>query len=273
MPRHDLSWMRRVDGRDAQVADVVRNMRNLKPNIEPRVKLQYCNFMYVTLSHVLERLTGEWLGDVLKEHVWGPLGMNDTYLDVRQAEESSPGRLSSGYYWHDKKQEYLEVKHWTNPSISGAGATISSVLDYAKWIKSLIHETPPFSREVHSDIRRPRMIGSPELNFGTDEVLYGLGWERTTLHGQVAYKHGGTTGTGGAQVMWLPEMKYGVVVFANVGSASATVNNFLSFRLLENRLKIEPEDRYKVVEQYVMIHLPKPKTQKKALSTREGNVK
>jgi CubicO group peptidase (beta-lactamase class C family) len=34
--------------------------------------------MYIVMSYVLETLKGQWLGDLLYEHIWHPLGMEST---------------------------------------------------------------------------------------------------------------------------------------------------------------------------------------------------
>lgn len=37
-----------------------------------------CLVMYATASYVVETLTGQWLGDYLREKIWEPLGMKST---------------------------------------------------------------------------------------------------------------------------------------------------------------------------------------------------
>lgn len=66
------------DGKKATVKDTVRDLRYLQLTAEPRTTFQYCNLMFVVASHVVERLTGVWLGDFLKERIWEPLGMKST---------------------------------------------------------------------------------------------------------------------------------------------------------------------------------------------------
>jgi len=56
----------------------VRSLRYLPLTAEPRTKFQYCNIMFVTVSHVVESLTGVWMGDFLSEKIWEPLGMKST---------------------------------------------------------------------------------------------------------------------------------------------------------------------------------------------------
>jgi CubicO group peptidase (beta-lactamase class C family) len=78
LPRHDYSYGGNYDGQKPSIKGSVRAMRHLPWTAEPRTKFQYCNQMYAVASHVIETLTGSWLGDVLKERIWGPLNMKAT---------------------------------------------------------------------------------------------------------------------------------------------------------------------------------------------------
>jgi CubicO group peptidase (beta-lactamase class C family) len=66
------------NGEKRGVKDGVRSLRNLPLTAGLRTTFQYCNLMFVVASHVVETLTGVWLGDVLKERIWEALGMKST---------------------------------------------------------------------------------------------------------------------------------------------------------------------------------------------------
>ncbi|OAA53170.1 Beta-lactamase-type transpeptidase fold domain containing protein [Cordyceps fumosorosea ARSEF 2679] len=83
--RHNWGLLRVRDGEQLLPWDVTRNLRNLAMIKEPRVQWSYCNYVYVALGHVLETVTGQWLGRALREHLWTPLGMDSTYFDVEVA--------------------------------------------------------------------------------------------------------------------------------------------------------------------------------------------
>ncbi|KAL7951651.1 beta-lactamase/transpeptidase-like protein [Trichoderma barbatum] len=242
MARHDGSSVREIDGRPATPRDVVRNLRNLPLTAEPRVTVYYCNLMYVTLSHVIETITGKWLGRVLRDLLWEPLGMNSTYFDLQSALDA-PEHMASGYAWDQEKGEFKEIPFMTVTEVSGAGSVISNALDYAKWIKSLIHRSGPLSRHVHEDIRTPRMFwpGSPEK--GYDLQLYGLGWVRTLHKGHVVYTHSGGMHAYGAEVYWFPEAMYGVVVFGNTATCHV-VEEIVGWKLIDDKLGIPAKDRF-----------------------------
>ncbi|KAM5529942.1 penicillin-binding protein [Fusarium oxysporum f. sp. phaseoli] len=240
---YDKSYAQVVEGKEVKPKDIVRNLRNLPLSTEPRLKFSYTNLMYTTLSHVIETVTGKWLGDVMKELIWGPLDMNSTFFDLQDA-INAPYQLASGYYWDKKEGKYGEVPFMNITELSGAGAIFSNVLDYAKWVKCLLHEAPPFSKEVHKDIKTPRILKSIQPNGPYDIKTYGLGWERTHFKGHVIYMHSGGLHAYGAQVYWLPEAKYGVVAFANTATTSNAAEDILAWKLIQDRFGIPENERF-----------------------------
>lgn len=248
LPRHDKAFQRVVPDeqnegkmRYTTVRDLTRNLRNLPMTAEPRVKFQYCNTMYAVLSHVIETLTGKPLAEVMKELIWEPLGMSSTYLDLEDAQKG-PEPLAEGYHWDEEKSEFVKKPFMPVKEISGAGAILSNVEDYAKWVKCLLHKTQPFSEAAHKEIRQPRFVGSlPDA--GAEVKLYGLGWDRAVYNGRVVYGHGGGTLSFGSQVFWIPEEKYGVVGFANTGTTSNAVCDALLYKLIHERFGIAKGDQ------------------------------
>lgn len=227
------------------IRDIVRNFRHLPLAWQPRTQFDYNNEGYATLSYVVETITGRWLGDVLKETIWGPLEMKSTYLDLQQAKEA-PGHLSTGYYWSDTKETYVPIPYLPTEVNSGAGAIISTVTDYVKWIKCLLRKEAPLSKGVHNDIRRPRIIDNPELARGMDISMYGLSWWRTTYHGHAVYWHSGSVASHGTLIYWLPDLDYGVVILANYPS---DVRDIIMRRLIDDKLKIPTGERFDIVKE------------------------
>lgn len=237
---HDKAMAREEDGRQLTVRDAVRNLRNLPLADEPRVKWRYCNLMYVLLSHVIETVTGKALGSVMREVIWEPLGMEDTYFDLDDA-KAAPEHLATGYYWDGEGEKFDEVPYLPVVEVSGAGGIISNALDFAKWLKCLIHESAPFSESTHKDIQTPRFICRPPAG-GKDVALYGLGWIRSMYQGHVMYEHSGGMHAYGSQAWWFPEDKYAVVAFGNTCLTANAVAEVLGYTLIHQRFGITPSE-------------------------------
>ncbi|KAJ3493321.1 hypothetical protein NLG97_g4810 [Lecanicillium saksenae] len=127
---------------------------------------------------------------------------------------------------------------------SAAGAVISNVKDYAKWVKCLLDKSAPFSSETHADIRKPRMLMSSDTDKNIMDVMtYGLGWMRNNIHGKTVFQHSGGMHAYGAEVFWLPEINYGIVAFGNTASSSNSAELDVVYRLIEDKLNIPAKDR------------------------------
>ncbi|POR35851.1 Beta-lactamase/transpeptidase-like protein [Tolypocladium paradoxum] len=249
IPRHDRSLMREKGGVPLSLKDIVRNLRNLPIPNEPRTKFRYSNYMYITLSHVIETVTKKKLKQVMREMIWDPLGMKSTYFGLQEANKAL-GKLATGYIWIDQFQNHSPAAYMPLTDLSGAAAVISNVRDYAKWIQSLLNQTQLFSESVHQDILTPRMIQYPLPSNNFDVTLYGLGWYRATLGGLVAYRHDGEIIGFGAQVYLFPDDEFGFVIFANDDSAS-TVNALISRKLIADKFNIPENDILDVAARFV----------------------
>lgn len=237
--RHDHSWHSQVDGKEATAKDVVRNLRHLSLSVEPRVEFHYSNLMYIVLTHVIETLTGKRLEDVMKELIWAPLEMSSTFIGIEEAKRAGAS-IASSYRWSDTASKFEKMPTLDVKSVSGAGGIVSNVTDFAKWVKCLIHETDPFSKDVHKDIRSPRF---PSFMGESETILYGLGWQQTRIHGEVAYLHSGFVHTMGSVVWWLPGVKYGVVAFENGAGTMNAAESIITQRLLEDKLQVPASKR------------------------------
>lgn len=237
---HDGSLMHEKDGKALTARDIVRNIRNLRPATDHRASFIYSNHMYVVLSHVVETLTGSGVGQTIRKYLWDPLGMSSTYFGLQEAVDSGKP-IARGYYWDNSTSKHVAIPYAHLDEISGAGAVLSSVTDYTKWISCLLKQGAPLSAAVHQDIRTPRFISVPEPQLGLDITLYSLGWWRTMFQGQTLFEHSGNTPSHGALVWWMPDMQYGVVVFTNTPNFSREI---IMRKIVEDRMNIEPKSRY-----------------------------
>ncbi len=156
LPAHDLARARRYGlapesaRRNASVRDVTRSLRHLPlGTAPPRTAWRYCNLMFLVLSHAVETLTGgQWLGDVLRAWLWAPLGMRETFLSLDDARAApAPAFLAQGYYYSAADGSYTGVPHMPLEEVSGAGGVISSVHDYARWLRCWI-DGPAFGGDT-----------------------------------------------------------------------------------------------------------------------------
>ncbi|KAI0836342.1 beta-lactamase/transpeptidase-like protein [Hypoxylon sp. FL0890] len=262
-PRHDKALAKRYcpDRHPGTIRDVVRSLRYLPMVAEPRVKWRYCNLMFMVVSHVIETLTKEWLGQTMKERIWEPLDMKGTYLSLEQALEAGE-EVARGYYWdyvgEGNASEgrvggkgFVEVPRASLDLASGAGGVVSNVLDYARWIRCLIrgdgeeNGCTVLPKEAHRELKAARIVLPPESSKGYDAPLaYSLGWQVGTCKGHRVFTHGGSMEAYGAVVYFLPDLEYGVVVLGNTELTSNFLGREVVWKLINDKLGVSEEQRF-----------------------------
>ncbi|TAQ83561.1 hypothetical protein B7494_g8115 [Chlorociboria aeruginascens] len=266
LPRHDICCL----GKNAKTPDtpqsITRKLRHLPLSRPLRTTYQYCNILYVAACHLVETLTGEWLGDFLRREMWQPLDMRETYLGVDEVKKHSMmEKMATGYRWNKDTEQYVEVPVVNDPEARGAGEIISSVLDWAKFLKCMIFRSGPISQAGHEELTKPRIGTGEKRKPFRAHTLYALGWEVDNFHGEEVIGHDGGINGFTSKMMFLPERKWGVVVFSNTMGA-CEVQEKICWGLIEEVLDVEVEKRFDWYE----FHKKEEEDRKKEEKTRES---
>jgi hypothetical protein len=83
---------------------------------------------------------------------------------------------------------------------TGAGAIISNVVDYSKWLRSLLQRTGPLSSTSIDALLEPRTLILGEQPCTVGPHAYALGWSTGTYRGYTYFEHGGDIEAFGSQV-------------------------------------------------------------------------
>lgn len=234
MPRHDFSWITANDSRSPQ--EMVRKLRYLPPSAEPRETYQYCNLMYIALTHVLETLTGTDWWSAAMDILFKPLGMASSYGDLEVAAKSGHP-VAKGYYWDASAESFKLPPQKNFISAFGAGAMVSTVDDYLRWVRYAMKSGP-----VQDELRKVRTLVS-EMQLNVVPVGYALGWAHGIIQGHKAWFHSGGTSAHGAEVYWMPDLEWGLVSFCNTAGCNAPMES-IALRLLEEKLGTPEEHRH-----------------------------
>jgi len=225
-------------------------MRYLPLTAPLRAKYQYCNLMFVTIAHLIETLTSQGLGSYISRKILEPLGMKHTYFSPEEAEQASEN-MATGYSYSDGG--FRSVKEAKFSEIVGAGFIVSSVLDYALWIRSQLSEAGPISKKQHKELRRARMIsGEEEDKPFTGLSSYALGWDSGIYRGYKWISHSGGMLGYGTQLHIFPTLNWGVVTMANTAGSSNFAGTKLLFWALDEKLGIPEEERFDWNKKFVI---------------------
>ncbi|KAK1622175.1 penicillin-binding protein [Colletotrichum phormii] len=203
--------------------------------------------MFGAMGYLIEVLTGSWLGDFFREYLWEPMGMNETYFSLKEAERSGLV-LAKEYYCNPVDGSYVELPHEPFSAEEGAGSIVSNVLDYAKYLRVMMTESAPISKAGHREVKKPRTFVAPAMAPYTGPVSYALGWLTAILGGEQVYFHSGQVAMFISMMMIVPSQQIGVVVFTNTESKAPHV---IATHILSEHLGIPENQRPDMNKQYM----------------------
>ncbi len=110
----------------------IETAKTLKPKFKPgqKGKVHYSDTNYQLLGAIIEKVTGKWVGDALKEYIFDPLHLKDTYA-YRDINDQSPVPF---YY---KKQQVHVPKYIA--SITAEGGIVSNALETMIFLKAFFN--------------------------------------------------------------------------------------------------------------------------------------
>ncbi|KAL3454569.1 beta-lactamase/transpeptidase-like protein [Aspergillus insuetus] len=239
LPRHDQVLLQ-----DISLPELVEKLKYLPLTEEIRTTFQYCNLMYVVAAHLIEKSTNQTLYEFLKENLWDPLGMTSTYLDVAPARQDNRP-ISEGYWFNPETNETLSTNLAYGPVVRGAGNTLTSVDDYAKWISALLSRSAPIPENAYEMLFGAHSIGERGVNapYGAP-TLYGMGWMLQSYKGLQIIQHGGAQVGFGAYVVLIPETDTGFAILGNEMVGTDLASLVLAYEIIDEVLGVSGEKRF-----------------------------
>ncbi|TQN71635.1 Serine beta-lactamase-like protein LACTB, partial [Colletotrichum shisoi] len=170
---------------------------------------------FTAAAHLVEVLAGTRLGAFLRDRLWAPTGMDETYFSLAGARRSGLV-LASEYYYDPVRGGHVELPHEPSSGEEGAGSVVSTVLDYAKYLRVMVEEAAPLSAAGHRELKTPRSFVVPSSKPPyTGPTTYAFGWNTAVFEGEQVYFHAGAVTMFIAAMMMIPSKKVAVAVFTN----------------------------------------------------------
>ena len=191
-------------------------------NFAPGTRFRYSNTGFLLLGRIVERVSGEPLGDVLARRIFTPLGMTRTRHTPSVA-EVVPG-LATGYL--PQGEGFLRAQHGF--PLGGEGGLVSCVEDLALWSRNFATHRIPGLAEALVE-QEPFANGR--------ENLYARGLEVTRYRGLRTVDHGGLWPGYKTCFLRLPEREMTVIAIANHGGIDT---HALAHRLIDAALEGTP---------------------------------
>jgi CubicO group peptidase (beta-lactamase class C family) len=224
--------------------EILRRLRYLKPTSSFRSRYGYQNLPYLVAGQVAARVSGKSWADLVKERLFGPLGMRASSTTTRGIEQNA--NTATPHWKRDGPVRTIDWNHLDR--IGPTGAINSSISDMAAWLQLHLaqgkHEAKRvFSRESAREMHAaqtviPAPAGEGKLYPKRHFDAYGLGWFVRDYRGRKLVEHSGTTNGFVAWVAFLPEEQLGLVILANLHETG--INYALRHTILDAYLG-EPE--------------------------------
>lgn len=208
----------------------------------------YCNTGYMLLAEIIQKVSKISYETYLKEKIFQPLSMSNSYVMDKQG-EIFPNMANS---YHSSQNKWTSV--YDNSTAFGQGGIYMSQQDLEKWFLFLT------SAEANKERPIQNLLKKAILNNG-DTLNYAFGIENNT-YGPVNYwQHTGSSAGFRAAFTWIPETNLVLILKSNYSSFNAikTTEDLLSilFSLpqkaekqkikninTENHLSLDPQDGF-----------------------------
>src|SRR4029450_8047601 len=153
---------------------------------------------------MVQAVSGQSYETYIQQHIFDPLQMRNSYTSRAEAEQH--GLATEHRYWFG-----FPVAAVLPFDRGGLGAGGLSALDMARYLGLYLNggrsgATALVSPAGAAELKRPGVAT------GVDGVSYAMGWEVSQLHGVPTLSHDGSGFGSHANVVLVPDSKWGVVV-------------------------------------------------------------
>jgi len=199
--------------------DVYRIINNQKElNFKPDEEFLYSNTGYILLAKIIENISQLKFDQWMKQNIFQPLGMKDTYVET-SLHKIVPNNATS-YYLREEFERALE--YW---GYFGSGNMHSTTEDLNIWLQNF--STPQNNWETAFK----KLLFTTLLNNGS-ETNYGFGVRIENYSGRKVIQHGGSVGGFRALVRTFPEEQLNIVILSNysrsnIGSKANKISDVL----------------------------------------------
>lgn len=172
------------------------------PSFPPGQQYEYCNTNYILLGMIIEKITGNKIGDEIKKRIIDKLGLTNTsFADTGEM----TGQYAHGYMPANADDPgSKDLKDITNGNPSwgwAAGAMISNLDDMKIWVKALAEGT----------LLTPEMHQQQVSFVSPNTPQYGLG----VMNGGIVIGHSGEILGYNSSVYFAPKNEVTIIVFIN----------------------------------------------------------
>lgn len=182
-----------------------------KPLISP-FQWYYSNTDTVLAGMIIESVTGKTIDKEMRERIFKPLSLFDTYYLPVNYGPYILSRMAHGY-WVKKDGSHTDITTWNMSWANSAGAIISTAHDNAIWLKQLLINNAVLPEKQQQEMQTlidPK-TGLP-LPIGSKKSGVGLEVNRDLLSVGETWSRGGETPGFLAKMWWFKSKNIGLTI-------------------------------------------------------------
>jgi CubicO group peptidase (beta-lactamase class C family) len=207
-------YLLREDLSPEALAKEVRALNNMELERPPGSSFEYNNMNYSVLGLIVQEVSGEPYEQYIEEHIFAPLKMENSFADYQEAKENG---LAQGHRTWFGIPRPAEIFY--NRAATPAGYLSSSAEDMAHYLIAQLNGGRYDGAQVLSPEGVDEMHqGAVSANMMGERVSYGMGWGIRELNGVKTVSHSGGTLAYRADMILVPEGKWGVMVLENAAN-------------------------------------------------------
>ena len=212
--------------KDYTEAELVRFAASRPLDFRPGERWSYSNTGYLLLGALIHRVSGRFYGDLLRDSVFGPLGMHDSRV-ISEA-DIIPNR-AAGYRL---EEGVLKNQEWVAPTLNTTadGALYFTVRDLTRWAVALNHRRVPSPAALDTAWTPVRLSDGATYP-------YGFGWYLLPQRGQRRISRTGSWQGFKTVIARYPQAGLTVIVLANLAEAQVGAIAYGVAGLLEPALQ------------------------------------
>ena len=173
-------WKKENAPRNSEMMTLLETS-NVQRYFKPGYNFDYSNTGYFVLASLVEKVSGTSFSAFVKQHIFDPLGMNDSYVYSFENDSIKTNQLV-GYRLY-KGWRHLKIGSTINDAIVGDKNVYSTSTDLLKWTVGLNNE------KLFSKKSLALMYSKGEMINGK-KVPYGFGFRINTDKENKIYHHG-----------------------------------------------------------------------------------
>ncbi|MEA1885584.1 MAG: serine hydrolase domain-containing protein [Bacteroidota bacterium] len=221
--------------------DLLRFMtRQEDLNFEPGSEYMYSNTGYILAAIIIEKITGDDFADWMKEEIFIPLGLYDTYVEDKYNRVAH--NYATSYNGSYNRGFEREVEYW---AYTGSGNIHSTAADLLKWMR-YYYDSPGGWEDAFS-----MMLTLDPFNNGEPND-YAFGVRIDEYKDEKKISHSGSIGGFRSYACTFPEHETEIVILTNFSSSgvSGKINSIADI-LLDKAEEDEEEIEFNYTEEEI----------------------